>query len=336
MERQLTVAYSPQQNGVAKRRNRTICEMARSMLIEKEMPVIFWAEVVNTVVYIQNRCYTTSVIEKTPFKAFTGRKPGVKHLRVFGCLCYTHIPSSLRQKWDSKAGNGVFVGYGSCEKGYRVYDLKSEKVVLSRSVIFSEDRSWNWERNLMNQNHLSLNLEGDEVEGENSEEHTATAQPDNVEHCHPNSTAGELAENISSDNSQQSTPSSTPVKLKTLEDIYAMCHMCIIEPKNYQEAFRDKAWQEAMKEELEMIEKNNTWELVERPIDKPVIGVKWVYKTKLHLNGTVQKHKARLVAKGYAQKSGIDYNETFTPVARLDTIRTLIALAAQKGWKLFQ
>jgi len=83
-----------------------------------------------------------------------------------------------------------------------------------------------------------------------------------------------------------------------------------------------------MKEELEVIEKSNTWELVERPIDKPVKGVKWVYKTKLHLDGTVQKHKARLVAKGYAQKFGIDYNETFALVARLDTIQTLIALAA--------
>jgi hypothetical protein len=82
-------------------------------------------------------------MEKTPFEAFTGRKPGVKHLKVFGYLCYTHIPSSLRQKWDSKAGKGVFVGYGSCEKRYRVYDLKSEKIVLSRSVIFSEDKSWN-------------------------------------------------------------------------------------------------------------------------------------------------------------------------------------------------
>jgi len=233
MERQLTVAYSPQHNRVAERRNRTIYEMARSMLLEKEMPVIFWAEVVNTTVYIQNRCYTTSVIEKTPFEAFTGRKPGVKHLKVFGCLCYTHIPSSLRQKWDSKAGKGVFVGYGSYEKGYIVYDLKSEKIVLSRSVIFSEDKAWNWERNLMNQNHLSLNLEGGEVECENSEEHFAAAHPDNVEHCHQNSTVGELAENIDSDNSQQSSPSSTPVKLKTLQDIYARCHMGIIEPENY-------------------------------------------------------------------------------------------------------
>lgn len=91
-----------------------------------------------------------------------------------------------------------------------------------------------------------------------------------------------------------------------------------------------------MKAELEMIEKKNTWELVEKPIDKPVIGVIWVFNTKLNLDGTIHKHKARLVAKGYAQKTRIDYNETFTPIARLDTIRLLNALAAQKGWKLFQ
>ncbi|CAL8998208.1 unnamed protein product [Prunus brigantina] len=112
MERQLTIAHSPQQNGVAERRNRTICEMARSMMTEKGMPVIFWAEAVR-------------------------RKPGIKHLKVFGCICYTHVPSSLRQKFDDKSRKGVFMGYGSCEKGYRVYDLQSKKIVLSRSVIFN-------------------------------------------------------------------------------------------------------------------------------------------------------------------------------------------------------
>ncbi|CAL2276456.1 unnamed protein product [Prunus armeniaca] len=191
------------------------------------------------------------------------------------------------------------MGYGSCEKGYRVYDMQSKKIVLSRSVIFSEDKSWNWKSNQEESVPIPFNLEG----------------------SHQNSTIGDLVENVSGNGSPNSTPSSTPVKLKTLEDIYARCHMCIIEPENYQEAAGDLAWQEAMNAELEMIEKNNTWELVERQADKPVIGVKWVFKTKLNLDGTVQKHKARLVAKGYSQKPRIDYNETFAPVAKLQGLQ---------------
>ena len=84
LERQLTVAYSPQQNGVTERKNRTIVEMARSMLHEKGMPYHFWGEVVNTAVYLLNRCPTKAVENLTPFEAYSGRKPSVKHLRVFG------------------------------------------------------------------------------------------------------------------------------------------------------------------------------------------------------------------------------------------------------------
>ena len=85
-----------------------------------------------------------------------------------------------------------------------------------------------------------------------------------------------------------------------------------------------------------MIEKNQTWELVSRPQHKNVIGVKWVFRTKLNADGTINKHKARLVVKGYAQVFGVDFSETFALVARLDTIRLVLALAAQKSWKVFQ
>jgi transposase InsO family protein len=145
LERQLTVAYSPQQNGVAERKNRTIVEMARTMLHEKKMPTKFWGEAVNTAVYILNRCPTSALKNKTPFEAFSGRKPGVKHMRVFDSLCYTNIPSQLKHKLEDTGEKGVFIGYGTCEKGYRVFNLKTQKVIVSRSVIFDEKSLWNWE-----------------------------------------------------------------------------------------------------------------------------------------------------------------------------------------------
>lgn len=91
-----------------------------------------------------------------------------------------------------------------------------------------------------------------------------------------------------------------------------------------------------MKEELNMIEKNETWELVDRPAHKKTIGVKWVYRTKFNSDGSINKHKVRLVVKGYAQIFGVDFSETFAPVARMDTIRMLFALAAQKRWLVHQ
>ncbi|KAL0301339.1 UNVERIFIED_CONTAM: Retrovirus-related Pol polyprotein from transposon RE2 [Sesamum radiatum] len=109
----------------------------------------------------------------------------------------------------------------------------------------------------------------------------------------------------------------------------------MLEPENFETAVKHKVWVQAMEEEIKMIEKKNTWELADRPKDKEVIGVKWIYKTKLNADGSIQKHKARLVAKGYSQLPGIDYTETFAPVARLDTIRALIAIANKK-WKIYQ
>ncbi|KAJ6715423.1 hypothetical protein OIU85_026875 [Salix viminalis] len=333
MERQLTTTYTPQHNGVAERKNKTVCEMARAMMAEKEMPTVFWAEVVNVSVYLQNRSYTSAVEKKTPFEVFTGRKPGVKHLRVFGCMCSTHVPSVLRHKFDEKSEKGVFVGYGSCEKGYRVYNLLTKKIVLSRDVIFDEDKSWNWKTNQVESVSTCISFAGNEETDEDDEEQQIEMQHDVCESSNSVPSVTELRED---DDGSREPCTSTPVKLRSLEDIYARCHLSMIEPESYQEAVRNIAWQEAMNAEMEMIDKNETWELVERPVEKPVIGVKWVYKTKLNLDGTIQKYKARLVAKGYAQKPGVDYNETFAPVARLDTIRTLIALSAQKEWRLFQ
>ncbi|KAE8671832.1 Xyloglucan endotransglycosylase 6 [Hibiscus syriacus] len=105
---------------------------------------------------------------------------------------------------------------------------------------------------------------------------------------------------------------------------------------NYAEAKKDQRWIAAMEEELSMMEKNKTWILMDIPQDMKVIGVKWVFRTKLIVDGSINNHKARIMVKGYAQIFGIDYSDTFDPVAKLDTIMLPLAIASQKDWKVFQ
>ena len=108
------------------------------------------------------------------------------------------------------------------------------------------------------------------------------------------------------------------------------------EPQTFQESAQEETWIEAMNEEIKMIEKNHTWKLVDKPQDKEVIGLKWVYKVKHSDDGSINKYKARLVAKGYAQQPGIDFNETYAPVVRMETIKTVLALAVQHQLPVFQ
>ena len=110
----------------------------------------------------------------------------------------------------------------------------------------------------------------------------------------------------------------------------------MIEPKNLKEAIIDDQWIIAMQEELNQFERNNVWQLVEKPHNYPIIGIKWVFRNKLDENGIVIRNKARLVAKGYNQEEGIDYEETFAPVARLEAIRMLLAYASIMNFKLYQ
>ncbi|KAD2804715.1 hypothetical protein E3N88_38092 [Mikania micrantha] len=126
----------------------------------------------------------------------------------------------------------------------------------------------------------------------------------------------------------------TPVRnLRPLSELYEIELMLSdSEPTNYSEAKSSKEWQEAMKAEIASIEKNQTWTLTDLPEGCKAVGLKWVFKTKKSAEGKVLKHKARLVAKGYVQQYGVDYEEVFAPVARMETVRLLLAIAAQQGW----
>jgi len=122
----------------------------------------------------------------------------------------------------------------------------------------------------------------------------------------------------------------------SLAKTYQKCSVTVLGLAGYEEAAKDPKWITPMQEEMRMIHKNQTWELVERPLHKKAIRVKWVYRTKLNADGTMNKYKARLVVKGYAQQFGVDFSETLAPVARLDTIRLFLVIAAQQQWKIYQ
>ena len=136
---ELTIAHTPEQNGVAERMNRTLMESARAMLCHAKLPNHYWAEAVGTAVYLKNRVVTSAIKEcRIPFEKWYERKPDVSHLRVFGCVAYTHVPDCSRQKLDKKADKLRFIGYCTNSKGYRLFDEKTRKLIKSRDVTFNE------------------------------------------------------------------------------------------------------------------------------------------------------------------------------------------------------
>ncbi|KAK2976697.1 hypothetical protein RJ640_013953 [Escallonia rubra] len=138
----LTIPYSPQQNGVVERKNRSIVNMTRSMLKSKNLPKKFWAKAIDCVVYLSNRCLTRSVWNQTPQQAWSGYKLSVSHLKVFGSIVYVHVPDQQRKKLDDKSEKFIFIGYSQQSKGYKLYNPVDKKMKVSRDVTFDEKSSW--------------------------------------------------------------------------------------------------------------------------------------------------------------------------------------------------
>ncbi|RVW53763.1 Retrovirus-related Pol polyprotein from transposon TNT 1-94 [Vitis vinifera] len=272
---QLIAPYSPQQNGVSERKNRTVMEMARCMLFEKKLPKLLWAETVSTSVYLLNKLPTKSVQSKIPIKAWPDVIPSVKHLKVFGSLCYLHVPSIKRGKLNERAKKCVFVGYAAESRGYRIYSLSRMKIVISRDVHFDENSYWNWDLKKVHK----------------CDQTTPSILEPVVE-----STSLEDSLDV------EATLDTAMLKVRLLSDVYERCNLVHAEPTCYTEA---------------------------------AIGVKWVFRTKFNSDGSTFKHRARLVVKGFAQVVRVDYGDTFAPVARHDTIKLLLALAGQMGWKVY-
>ena len=351
IKRQLTTAYTPHQNGVAERKNRTVMNMVRCMLAAKKMPKTFWTEAVKWTFYLLNRCPTLAVKNVTPQEAWSGVKPSVDHFRVWGCIGHVHIPEAKRGKLDDKSFPCILLGVSEESKGYRLFNPKTKRIVTSKDVLFEEERSWDWDNEFQQQIEAKLVWGDDDLSDEESEEGSKNEENDNFSDgldIDMEFDSGD--ENSSEGNSQgaatqrrerrQPTWMGDYISGEGLSDgeeaAYVIQDVAIEDPILFEDAVKEEKWRMAMDSEISSIEKNKTWELVDLPPKAKTIGVKWIFKTKLNEHGEVDKYKARLVAKGYSQQQGIDFTEVFAPVARMDTVRLILALAACRGWTIFQ
>lgn len=333
IEHQLTIPHSPQQNGVAERLNRTLMESARAMLSHANLPNKFWAEAVATAAYLRNRTTTSANEEQlTPFEKWYGHKPNISHLRVFGCAAYSHVPSTERRKLDKKAQRMCFIGYSKNPKGYRLIDLSTDKVVTRRDVVFNETDFRFFER--ANDESVSISPE---LLNESKDE-TIESEPQPDEPPRRSQRAVRCPDYYGYSESAD-TPTTECADTATLVEHCAYSVQEIPEPETFDEALSSphaKEWKLATDSEYQSLIDNDTWDLVELPEGRTAVGCKWVFKVKYNGEGKVERFKSRLVAKGYSQRQGLDFEETFSPVVRFSSIRTLLALAIQKDMIVHQ
>ncbi|KAK9033550.1 hypothetical protein V6N11_049737 [Hibiscus sabdariffa] len=286
---QLTPPGTPQWNGVSERRNRTLLDMVRSMMSHTDLPTSFWGYALETAAFTLNRVPSKSV-QKTPHEMWTGRRPNMSFMKIWGCKAY--VKHQMSTKLEPKSEKCTFVGYPKETKGYYFYN--ENKVFVARTGVFLE-------KEFLTNSGKGRNIELKEVQQQQVIEPEVEGISQAVE------------ENPTDLETQPLRRSSRERHEPERYGFLVTIHGDVIlvdqdEPKTYQEAVESpdsEKWLEAMRSEMDFMSENQTY-------------------------------KGRLVAKGFRQIHGVDYDETFTPVAMFKSIRILLAVAAFHDYEIWQ
>lgn len=311
--------YVHELNGVAERYNRSVMDMSRCLMKEARVNKMYWPEIVQSAAFLKNRTLANTVEQKTPYEIFFGIRPSAKYLKLYGSRVYVRMPEQLRKtKWDNKSNLGVLLGY--TEVGYRV--LVNNRVITARHVDVVEEDT------------ILIGLENDDSNDLNDK---VDAQSDISNQCNKNQFKQEMStqkidqanENV--DGLRRSNRERLPNKKYVNNDYvtqYVYVNFCnATVPNTFEEAItcnESKNWKKAMDKEFESLTLNNTWELVDKPKNKELIDVKWLFKKK---NDDI--FKARLVARGFQQEEYLE--NIYSPVVKMETLKILLAYCCQNG-----
>jgi transposase InsO family protein len=363
IKHQTTAPYTPQQNGVVERANRTHVERMRAMLATGRVPKTFWTAAIKTSVYVGNRSATRALKDTTPYESYLNKKPSLGYFRTFGCLAYVYVPSERRGKMDDTGRVCRFIGYSETTKGYEFWSPGENKIIVSRHVLFDEN-SFHTPAVTTVHNGGDVTIPEVSFDGEPAPLHSQSFAPADVGDVElvvrlepavgtqdppareVRSEGAELRdenENLLSTHRPQrerKAPAHLNAYVYAVE--FALAGRAINpsgEPDTFAEAMdRDDAdeWLTAAKEEIATLARNGTWELVELPADREPIGCRWVFRIKKLADGRVDRYKARVVAQGFSQVFGVDYQDTFAPVAKLTSMRAVLAMAAIEDLEVHQ
>lgn len=348
---QLTIAYTPQQNGVAERMNRTLIDLVRSMLLTAGIGKEFWAEALETAVYVRNRVTSRSLKEgMTPHHLWYGNPLDLSHLRIFGSDCFYTIPTKNVKKLDARANPAIFVGYFNQSKGYKLWDPAKRKMIVSRDVTFREIVKLEPETaDSCSQNHIEprgdAKVRFDVVtldDEESTDDSLGFKGHDNNEIEEMQQDDDDTSEDDES-HAEESTPKSlrrsfrkftkTKPFWKQYSSFSAVALAARIVPISYQAAVAEDNidfWKPGIDREHDCLLRNNTWTIVDYLPGMHVLPSKYVFRIK---NG---EPKARMVVLGCKQIFGLDYYDTFAPVVKFSTVRSLLAIVAAEDYECEQ
>ncbi|RVW56491.1 Retrovirus-related Pol polyprotein from transposon TNT 1-94 [Vitis vinifera] len=322
---------TPQQNGIAERKNRHLLEVARSLMFSMNVPKLFWGQAVLTAAYLINRMPSRVLKFQTPCQTLLKSFPTTRLIstvppKIFGCSVFVHINQQHRSKLDpseSPITTENHIPPESFNQPESIVDLWDKEHIQEETE----------ERALSQQTHeAEPGPNPSKLPGNNALDGTVDSELENdilnmpiawrkgVRSCTQHPIGNFISYDKLSPTFRAFTSSITEIQV----------------PQNIQEAFKYPKWKAAVDEEVRALEKNGTWEITDLPRGKKPVGCKWIFTVKYKADGNVDRYKARLVAKGFTQSYGIDYQETFAPVAKLNTVRVLLSLAANLDWSLHQ